>query len=172
MERCKTFKPFLLDIINIVEPNRINIELQEIPITFQQPMNFRRKKFQKIENPWRMICLNPIKTNYKLDPFIEMLSNERLFQKRIRKIGIVCLEGSLQINNKHAPINHYVFGQYVSLYSKKKINKTEQLSYVSIWDLEFKTKNLRNTKTLLSARYKEYATRLRGHNDDANDLPF
>lgn len=172
MEGCQTFKPFLVDVINIVEPERVHIELQEIPVLPQRPMNLRTRKYQEKKQPWRMVSLNPKKDNRMLDPFIEMLSNEQFFIKRIRRIGIICKDNLIRegsFKNPESNFRHYIFGQQIELY--KPIEPKAELSYVDIRDIQFESRSLKNTRTLFDSDLEKANTNIREDNE-SNDLPF
>jgi hypothetical protein len=110
--------------------------------------------------------------NNRLDAFLEMLSNERFFLKRIRRIGIICKENLIKdgsFKNPESKIRHYVFGQPIELY--KPIEQNTELSYVDICDLQFQSRSLKNTRTLFDSDLEKVNATLRKENE-SDCLPF
>jgi len=155
LEGCKTFKPFLEDIINVARPERIHIELQEIVVP-QTNINFRKNLVKRKVDLWRLVTLTPKKDNIRLLGFLEMLNDETVIQKKIRRIEIICIEDIIRLSDKCFPLfktkSHYIFGQNIVISNCfPTLNNTRQLSHVSIRDLEFEVKSLRNTKAFIGS---------------------
>lgn len=176
MEDCKTFKPFLEDIIDLVKPKRIQIELSEIPIKRNSNINLR-KKTRNGKPTVNILCLTPDKENIYLQAFLDMLKNETYYKKRIHSISIICDEDSIQDDKlllERTPVkrtkNHYIFGQFI--YVNELHHNRGQLTNVILSDLSFEVYNLKTTKTIAGLDVDSQLNAIKTPSYIASSLPF
>lgn len=175
LENSITFKPFLIDVINLAKPDRIHIEFQEIPAISKTTINFR-KKIHVSKPMTRILALAPRKTNKFLDKFLDLLDNKTHFEIKIKRVGIICDNGTVQLTTPATPYKytarHYIFGETIAVIDKTLHEfNSGQLTYVDIYDLEFNIRSLLTDKSILCGDIEKRNRKLQFRNPTI-DLPF